>query len=57
MTDFVHAQNNSAKIAVQIAHAGRKASTHPPFVEERGYVSPAQGGWKMLGPTDVAFDA
>ena len=36
ITDFVHAQDNGAKIAAQIAHAGRKASTYPPFAEECG---------------------
>lgn len=55
VTDFVHAQSNGAKIAVQIAHAGRKASTFPPFAEESGYVPVEQGGWQTLGPTDAAF--
>ena len=55
ITDFVHAQDNGAKIAVQIAHAGRKASTYPPFAEEGGYVPPERGGWQTLGPTDAAF--
>lgn len=40
---------------VQIAHAGRKASTNRPW-EGRGPVDPATGlGWQPVGPSPVAF--
>ena len=40
---------------IQLAHAGRKASTYAPFVPERGSVPASAGGWPTLGPSDVAF--
>jgi 2,4-dienoyl-CoA reductase-like NADH-dependent reductase (Old Yellow Enzyme family) len=41
--------------AVQLGHAGRKASTYPPFVPERASVPAERGGWPTLAPSDVAF--
>lgn len=52
LVDFVHAQGS--RIGVQLAHAGRKASTHAPF-EGSGSVPPAEGGWPTVGPTDEPF--
>jgi len=52
VVEFVHGQGAAA--AVQLAHAGRKASTRPPF-EGRGPVPPAQGGWTTVAPSAVAF--
>src|SRR5215813_3624753 len=43
VTEFVHAQG--AAVGVQLAHAGRKASTHRPW-EPRGSVPVAEGGWE-----------
>lgn len=43
-----------------IAHAGRKASTSPPFLPPReGVVGPELGGWphQVEGPSDVPFAA
>ncbi len=43
--------------AIQLAHAGRKASTPPPW--ERGlgrHVPPEQGGWTPLAPSPIPFD-
>ncbi|KAL4945249.1 hypothetical protein BDV06DRAFT_45100 [Aspergillus oleicola] len=54
--DFVHSQNQ--KIGVQIAHAGRKASTVAPWVMNLGVIATEKvGGWpdKVLGPSDVTF--
>jgi len=48
------AQSQGAKVAIQLAHAGRKASAHPPH-SGPGYLEPADGGWVPLGPTDEAF--
>ena len=40
---------------VQLAHAGRKASTRPPW-EGHGQVPDDAGGWRPVGPDEVAFD-
>jgi len=50
---FVHAQGSVA--GMQLAHAGRKASTYRPW-SGNGTVSEADGGWtNVLAPTAVAF--
>ncbi len=41
--------------AVQLAHAGRKASTAQPW-NGGGAVPVGSGGWKPLGPSAIAFD-
>jgi len=40
--------------AVQIGHAGRKASVQPPW-QGGGAVTPEHGGWQPLAPSAVAF--
>lgn len=45
----------SVPIGVQLAHAGRKASTAPPWLG-RHYVPPDQGGWQPAAPSAVATD-
>jgi 2,4-dienoyl-CoA reductase-like NADH-dependent reductase (Old Yellow Enzyme family) len=45
---------HGAAPGIQLAHAGRKASTHAPW-KGRGYVSPADGGWQTVGPSPVGF--
>jgi 2,4-dienoyl-CoA reductase-like NADH-dependent reductase (Old Yellow Enzyme family) len=52
VVEFLHGQGASA--AMQLAHAGRKASTRPPF-EGRGPVPPEEGGWTPVGPSPEAF--
>jgi 2,4-dienoyl-CoA reductase-like NADH-dependent reductase (Old Yellow Enzyme family) len=52
VVDFVHARGAAA--GMQLAHAGRKASTIPPF-EGRGPVSDADGGWQPVAPSAEAF--
>lgn len=52
IVDFVHGQGATA--GMQLAHAGRKASTRPPF-EGRGPVSVEDGGWEAVGPSAEAF--
>ena len=49
---FIHGQQAFA--GIQLAHAGRKASTAPPFAGGRG-VAPGDGGWEPVGPTGIAF--
>nr|WP_017203211.1 NADH:flavin oxidoreductase/NADH oxidase [Microbacterium barkeri] len=41
---------------IQLAHAGRKASTWWPWAPERGSVPVASGGWTTTAPSAVAFD-
>ncbi|MDQ0613244.1 2,4-dienoyl-CoA reductase-like NADH-dependent reductase (Old Yellow Enzyme family) [Microbacterium sp. W4I4] len=45
-----------ALIGVQLAHAGRKASTWWPWADTRGSVPADEGGWQTLAPSDVAFE-
>jgi len=52
ITDFVHAQGSA--VAMQLAHAGRKASTHRPW-EPSGTVPVAEGGWQSVAPSEIAF--
>jgi 2,4-dienoyl-CoA reductase-like NADH-dependent reductase (Old Yellow Enzyme family) len=40
---------------IQLAHAGRKASTNSPWVNGGAPVPPADGGWQTLAPSAVAF--
>lgn len=44
----------SAKFGVQIAHAGRKASTLPPWEGSRP-LAPASGGWEPIGPSPIPY--
>lgn len=41
--------------AVQLAHAGRKASTWSPFTGSDGSVPSAEGGWATDAPSAIAF--
>jgi 2,4-dienoyl-CoA reductase-like NADH-dependent reductase (Old Yellow Enzyme family) len=52
VTAFVEAQG--AVPGIQLAHAGRKASTSPPW-EDRAPVPPARGGWEPVAPSARPF--
>ncbi|MBS0025296.1 NADH:flavin oxidoreductase/NADH oxidase [Microbacterium paraoxydans] len=41
---------------IQLAHAGRKASTWWPWAPERGSVPVTEGGWTTVAPSAVAYD-
>lgn len=41
---------------IQLAHAGRKASTWSPFSGHRGSVPTDAGGWTTVAPSAVAFE-
>jgi 2,4-dienoyl-CoA reductase-like NADH-dependent reductase (Old Yellow Enzyme family) len=41
--------------AVQLAHAGRKASVRPPWIEGGAPLLPEAGGWLPAGPSALAF--
>ena len=43
-------------IGVQLAHAGRKASTWWPWADARGSVPESEGGWPTVAPSAVAFE-
>ncbi len=52
ITRFV--REHGAAMGLQLAHAGRKASTRPPW-EERGAVPPEEGGWATVGPSPIPY--
>jgi len=52
VVDFVHGMDSA--IGIQLSHAGRKASTHPP-TRGRGSVAAAEGGWTTVGPSAVPY--
>jgi len=54
IVDFVHAQGAAA--GIQLAHAGRKASTSRPWETAQGTVPESEGGWTTVAPSAVAFD-
>ena len=54
IVEFVHAQG--APIGVQLAHAGRKASTYRPWDPRAGTVASDDGGWEAVAPSDVPFE-
>jgi len=53
VVDFCKAYG-STPVAVQLAHAGRKASTRAPW-EGRGPIPEGKGGWRPVAPSAVAF--
>lgn len=52
ITAFIKA--HGAVPAMQLAHAGRKASTHSPW-RGSGAVDADHGGWQVVGPSAVPF--
>jgi 2,4-dienoyl-CoA reductase-like NADH-dependent reductase (Old Yellow Enzyme family) len=56
IVEFAHSQNQ--KIAIQLAHAGRKASTCPPWLSFNDMALPEVGGWpeKLVAPSAIALD-
>ncbi|KQY76632.1 oxidoreductase [Microbacterium sp. Root1433D1] len=48
--------DRGARAGIQLAHAGRKASTWWPWAPERGSVPAAEGGWTTAAPSAIAFD-
>ncbi|HEY8319967.1 MAG TPA: NADH:flavin oxidoreductase/NADH oxidase [Amnibacterium sp.] len=51
--DFAHGLGTAT--GVQLAHAGRKASTYSPFAGASGTVPVGEGGWRTVAPSAVAF--
>ncbi|MGA7524919.1 MAG: NADH:flavin oxidoreductase/NADH oxidase [Acidobacteriaceae bacterium] len=55
ITAFLHAQG--ARAGIQLAHAGRKASTYRPWSGE-GVLAPEAGGWaSVVAPSPIPFSA
>ncbi|MBB2974670.1 2,4-dienoyl-CoA reductase-like NADH-dependent reductase (Old Yellow Enzyme family) [Microbacterium endophyticum] len=54
ITESIHARGSLA--GIQLAHAGRKASTWWPFSGQSGSVSEVEGGWETLGPSPIAYE-
>ncbi|MDB5356332.1 MAG: NADH:flavin oxidoreductase/NADH oxidase [Phycisphaerales bacterium] len=53
ITKFI--KENGAAPGVQLAHAGRKGSTAPPWDGGKA-VGPDHGGWQPLAPSAIPFD-
>jgi 2,4-dienoyl-CoA reductase-like NADH-dependent reductase (Old Yellow Enzyme family) len=53
IAEFVHSQG--ARVGMQLAHAGRKASTSSGFRPGPTLVPPSAGGWQPIGPSALAF--
>ncbi|KIA75349.1 nadh-dependent flavin oxidoreductase [Aspergillus ustus] len=56
ITDFAHSQNQL--IGIQLSHAGRKASTQPPFVHRNATATEQDGGWpgEVYAPSALPFN-
>jgi len=54
IVDFVHA-NTEAKIGIQLAHAGRKASVRHPWDGEDVPLTPEEGAWQAIAPSPLPF--
>src|SRR5271167_86646 len=54
IAEFIRA--HGAVPGIQLAHAGRKASTAPPWTGGKP-VAIQEGGWEPVGPSALAFDA
>ena len=52
ITAFIKSQNSVP--AIQLAHAGRKASTYAPW-KGRGAVREQEGGWQTIAPSPISF--
>ncbi len=54
IVEFLHGQG--VRAAVQLAHAGRKASMARPWDREQRYLTPNEGGWQnVMAPSEVPF--
>ena len=51
----LHSRRRAALAGMQLAHAGRKASTRAPVGRRPARCRRQQGGWQPVGPTDEPF--
>lgn len=56
IAEFAHSQGQ--KIAIQLGHAGRKASTLAPWLSMGDVATESQGGWpeNVKGPSSIAYN-
>ncbi len=55
IVDFVHVRS-AAKIGLQLAHAGRKGSTHHPWEGDSDHpLTAAEGAWQTIAPSPLPF--
>jgi len=47
---------SSGRFGIQLAHAGRKASTHAPWIGRGSPLRPEEGGWTTVAPSPIPFD-
>ena len=48
---------SATKMGIQLAHAGRKASTNAPCIEKGGALRPEDGAWATFAPSAIPFKA
>lgn len=53
VVDYVHSQGS--KIGIQLAHAGRKASTNKPWINRLQFAPEHELGWQTISSTDKGF--
>jgi 2,4-dienoyl-CoA reductase-like NADH-dependent reductase (Old Yellow Enzyme family) len=53
IVSFIHGQG--AHSGIQLAHAGRKASTYRPWDPHKGELPAGAGGWPTVGPSAIRF--
>jgi 2,4-dienoyl-CoA reductase-like NADH-dependent reductase (Old Yellow Enzyme family) len=54
ITHFIEQRGSVA--GIQLAHAGRKASTPPPWENRAVTLNEAEGGWPIVAPSAIPFD-
>lgn len=53
IVDFVHQQGSL--IGIQLAHAGRKASTEKPWINRRQIKPDQENGWQTVAPSPIPY--
>jgi 2,4-dienoyl-CoA reductase-like NADH-dependent reductase (Old Yellow Enzyme family) len=53
ITAFLRSQG--AVAGMQLAHAGRKASTHVPWEKGGSFLPESEGGWRTVAPSPIPF--
>ncbi len=54
ITHFINQRGSVA--GIQLAHAGRKASSPPPWENRSVTLTEAEGGWPIVAPSSIPFD-
>ena len=53
IAQFIRSQG--AAPGIQLAHAGRKASTHVPWEQNGAFIPESAGGWRTVAPSPIPF--